>query len=201
MSFIPTPNGVKVVIEAVQNGIPIINVFHVKTPSAPNATQMEEVLDIFENWVKTAYRQRLHNSWRCDAIVATDISVANGIQRQRVLTTDNLGGNAGEAAAANAAVVISWRTGQTGRSFRGRTYMGALPNSVLADAQNVSSVYATNTLAAFISLGEALETAGYALCVLSKYADKAARAFGLLTEIIGLIVDTKIDSQRRRTAN
>lgn len=201
MPFIPTPLGVKVSIEAVQNSIPVVNVFHVKTPSAPTITMLQEIADVFETWVQTTYRNRMHESWRCDRVVVTDVSVANGAQVINPLTTDQFGTNAGDPAAANAAVVVSWRTGLTGRSYRGRTYIGALPNSVLVTPQNVSVTYATNTLAAFTDLLDALETAGYVLCVLSKFANKAARLFGVLTEITGLIVDTKVDSQRRRTAN
>jgi len=37
--------------------------------------------------------------------------------------------------------------------------------------------------------------------VLSRYAAGVLRVTGLLTEIISVIVDTKVDSQRNRTAN
>jgi hypothetical protein len=46
-----------------------------------------------------------------------------------------------------------------------------------------------------------LLTIGKVLVVVSRFADKVARTVALTTDIIGLITDTKIDSQRRRTAN
>jgi hypothetical protein len=97
--------------------------------------------------------------------------------------------------------VISWRTGAIGRSFRGRTYIGGLDGAATITAQSVSTSFAGAIAAAASDLIDRLQTYGAALAVLSRYASKVLRVTGLLTEIISVLVDTKIDSQRRRTAN
>jgi len=201
MAFIPTTNGVSVVFEGIQNGIPIVNKFHLNVGTSPDVTLLEDVLDVFQTWMAAYWLQLAHTSYTLARIVAKDISVADGEEAALNLTSGNVGLNTGLAMAANAAVVLSWRTIKTGRSFRGRTYMGGMPNSFLADAQNINSSVAVDIAEAGQALLDAITAAGYTLCVLSKYALKVARIAGLLTEIIGLVVDTKVDSQRRRTAN
>jgi hypothetical protein len=60
-----------------------------------------------------------------------------------------------------------------------------------------AGTYAT----AFSALLSGLAAVGQTLVVVSRFADKVARVTALVTEIVALIVNTKIDSQRRRTAN
>jgi hypothetical protein len=107
----------------------------------------------------------------------------------------------GTAAAANAALVASLRTNFTGRSFRGRFYLGGLGQGILQDAQNATTVFATDFANTFANFIAGLNTINKTLVVVSNYANKVLRITALATEVISIIVDTKLDSQRRRTAN
>jgi hypothetical protein len=201
MAFVPTPNGVEVTFKGTQNDIPVVNVFHLDVHTSPDVTLLTDVLDVFGTWVASSWLTIMHTSYVLNQIIAKDISVVDGEEVALNLTADNTGEGTGAPTAANAALVASWRTIKTGRSFRGRTYIGALSNAVLNDAQNVTLLFAGGVADLMTGLLEALDAAGYTLCVLSKYALGVARVAGLLTEIIGVVVDTKVDSQRRRTAN
>lgn len=201
MAFQAVPNGVEVVFNATQNSVPIVNVYHVQTPSAIDDTVLLEISEVFFDWWQTSCQAALHNSYVLNTIVAKDLSVANGHEVVTILTTDNTGGAGDDPAAANAALVLSWRTANTGRSFRGRSYMGGLPNAVLADAQHMGTGETAAWATRAADLIDALETAGYVLAVLSRVAAGVQRITGLLTQIISVVVDTKLDSQRRRTAN
>jgi hypothetical protein len=117
------------------------------------------------------------------------------------LLANNTGLGIGVAGAANAAVVASLRTGVAGRSFRGRTFIGALPASVLTTAQTISGASANIYNDMITDLIDALTGISATLSVLSRIANGVFRVVGLLTEIIEVIVNTNIDSQRRRTAN
>lgn len=201
MPFIPTPRGVEVVVKATQNTIPVVNVYHVDVAGPVDDTNLQDVRNVFGTWMTGTLLPLLDSSYVLNEIVATDISVANGHQFSTSYTTGNAGGISGQPAAANAAVVISWRTASIGRSFRGRTYIGGLNNGILVSAQNIGTTYATSFAGAAQDLIDLLTTAGYILSVLSKFSNLVARAAGVLTEIISFVVDTKVDSQRRRTAN
>lgn len=201
MAFQTVPNGIEIVMNATQNGVPIVNVFWSKTSGVVTTGALGDAADAVKGWWDTYIKPGMHPSYVLDTIVATDKSVANGSQVTRTYTTGNAGTASGAAAAANAATVISWRTAHIGRSFRGRTYIGALTTGSFSDAQNVTSGFAGGMATAGAALITALGAVSQTLCVLSRYANLVLRVTGLLTEIIGVVVDTKVDSQRRRTAN
>jgi len=194
------PNGIKVELNGVQNGVPIVNRFFVTQTSTVGSGDLDDVIvETLAFW--NVYKAALHNSFTLQNITATDVSVANGIQTILPLTTGNVGAAGGDPAAANAALCISLRTNFTGRSFRGRMYIGGLPTLVFADAQNVDTTTAATFAGWFEDFITALGTINKTLVVVSNYAAGVVRVVALATEIISIIVDTKIDSQRRRTAN
>jgi hypothetical protein len=183
-----------------QNGVPVINRWYVDVGHAVTPTDLSGVFAVIDAWVTAHYSTIVHTSIKFDQIICTDVSVANGQQDIQVPTT--LAGTVtGSAEAANAALVASLRTAHTGRGYRGRTYIPGLSTTYLTDAQHVSTTYVAFANVAFVDLVNAMVTAGYKLCVLSRWLNKVLRTVGLLTEIITIITDTKVDSQRRRTAN
>jgi len=193
-------NGIKLEWNAVQNGVPIVNRVYVTMTAPPSAADLDDAIVealAFFNGIKAV----LHPSYVLQNITATDVHVANGTQTILPLVTGNVGTGTGSAVAANAAVVISLRTNFTGRSFRGRFYAGALCDSNMANAQNIITSAATFYAGAMEDFIDALTAINMTLVVVSRFAAGVARVVNLATEIISVIVDTKIDSQRRRTAN
>jgi len=194
------PNGIKIEWNAVQNDVPIVNRVFVTTVDAPIAADLENAVDAAAAWFDD-YKGFCHPSYVLQDITVTDVSVANGAQIITPYTTSNVGTASGAPAAANAAMVASLRTAKTGRSFRGRFYLGGLSNGYFTSAQNIdpdtTALFATR----FSDFIDALQALGLTLVVVSNYANKVLRLVALATEIIAVIVDTKVDSQRRRTAN
>lgn len=201
MAFQPVPDGVEVVINGVQNTVPIVNVIHVQDTEVHDEARLGEICDAVKAWWSTYLAPLLHTSYTLQSIVATNMTSSAGPQVTRSYTTGNVGLQTGDPSAGNGAVVISWRTANIGRSFRGRTYVGAMGSDQLTTAQTVDPTVLTAYLSAGTHLVDALTAIGAKLAVLSRYAAKALRVAGLLTEIISVIVDNKVDSQRRRTAN
>jgi len=200
MPFVPTPNGLECVIKMTQQGVPVVNVYHFDAGHSITITDVNAVLTAMDTWLTNQFAPLVSSTITFDEIVVTDISVANGIQGSIIPTTAT-GGAAGTPAAANAALVVSQRTNFTGRSFRGRTYIGGLTQTVQVTSHEVTTTYVAAVVVAWQNLITTLQTAGYVLSVLSKVALGVSRAAGILTEIVGLVVNTTIDSQRRRTAN
>jgi len=194
------PNGIKIEWNATQNGIPIVNRVYTTTIAPPTAGDMNAAataaLDFFQA-VKAAY----HPSYTLNDVTVTDVSVANGTQIIVPITTSNIGTSGGSAAAANAAVVVSLRTAFIGRSFRGRFYFGGLSNNNLDTAQNIGTSAASFYATSFQDFIDALALVNQTLVVVSRFAAGVARLVNVATEVISIIVDTKVDSQRRRTAN
>jgi hypothetical protein len=201
MSFQSVPNGIEVVLNATENGVPIVNVFNVKDSATHDDALLEAYCDAFDSWW-TGYQQALTtDQYILNSIVATSLILATGPQHIKSFSSGHQGAAGGGGEAANAAAVVSWRTASIGRSFRGRTYFGGLAVGALVNAQNLTTTYQSGLTASAGALSTIIAGVGGALCVLSRYADKVLRITGLLTEIVTIIVDSKVDSQRRRTAN
>lgn len=201
MPFQTVPRGIKIELNALQNLIPVVNIHYVQMATAVAEGDLEDVAAATAVWYDEDGRNLHHTSYVLQNITCTDVSVESGAQF--ILTTiANPGGTvAGAATAANAAAVISWRTANTGRSFRGRTFIGGLANANLVTAQTLDSTMVTALGAAAASLIDTLEAIGATLVVVSRFTAGVLRVTALATEIISIIVDNKVDSQRRRTAN
>jgi len=201
MPFQTVPDGVEIVLNGVQNGVPIVNVFNVRDEAAPEPERLLEIADATKDWWDTYLKPLLHTSYTLQSIKVTALTSSTGPQVEANYTTGNVGTQGGDPSAANGAAVISWRTASIGRSFRGRSYIGAMGSDQLTTAQTIDPSVLTAYASAGTSLIDAMQAIGAVLCVLSRYALGVQRIAGLLTEIIGIVVDNKVDSQRRRTAN
>ena len=200
MPFQAVPQGVQVKLLMTQNDVKMENVWNVDAGVPVTPVVLAGIGAIFDGWVTTDYSILQSTSIRYNQIICTDISVANGAQDIRVPATTN-GANGTGQVAGNAALVASLRTIHTGKNFRGRTYTPGMVIGATADAQHVTPTYAAAVNVQFVNLLGLLTLAGYKLCVLSRFLHNALRAIGLLTEIVSIVTDTKIDSQQRRTSN
>jgi len=201
MAFIATARGVEVVLRAHQGAVPVVNVFHVDAHAAVTDTILTNILEVFTFWVTTYWLPLLNESYVIDQIMVKDISEEGGAEQVANFVTANAGALTGIPLGAGSALVISWRTIKTGRSFRGRTYVPAIDADKLLDAHLVATAWASDVIDAASALLDALAAAGYALSVLSLVANKVARVAGLLSEIVTIVVNNVIDSQRRRNLN
>jgi hypothetical protein len=200
MPFQSVPNGIKIEMNHIQNGIPVVNRFYTTQAGTVSSADLDDLAIVaLAFW--NNYKAACHVSLVLQNITLTDVSVDGGVQLIVPVLTGNTGGATSAPAAANAAVVASLRTARTGRSYRGRFYFGGLPNANLADAQSISSGQAAVYAGYMTDLIDALTAIEKTLVVVSRFHALAVRAVAVVTEVISIIVDTKVDSQRRRTAN
>lgn len=194
------PNGIKIEWNYTQNTIPVVNrVYVTKTGAISSGDLDDAVIEALAFY--NSIRGFQHPSCILQDITCTDVSVANGVQVVLPLVTDNAGTGSGTAAAANAAMVASLRTDRIGRSFRGRFYLGGMTQNQLDTAQNFTTGSTATFASAWTDFIDALTAVNMTLVVVSRFAAGVARVVNLATEIISVVVDTKVDSQRRRTAN
>lgn len=110
-------------------------------------------------------------------------------------------GNTSEPLPFHCAVVITWRTGLAGRSYRGRTYL----TGAAEDQQNagqwssaflaVVATFPVNMLATFGPTGS---NANWQLVVISRVANGVERATPIGTAITGYAVRQPVYTQTRR---
>jgi len=194
------PNGIKMEWNMLQNGIPVVNRMYC-TQTTPVGSDDLDDAGVAATDFYNDFKTRQHSSCVLSNITVTDVSVANGQQLIIPFGTGNTGTGGGAALPANAALVASLRTAYTGRSFRGRFYLGGISTDYLVDAQHLSTGIASDLGGFMVDFITALQAANKTLVVVSRYANKVLRVVALATEIISILVNTEIDSQRRRTAN
>jgi hypothetical protein len=197
MAFIPLPNGFKIELEYQLNGQAVINIYHTTSALPVNTTNLTALANIFISWWQNSQRQNFSNQMSLLTVTTTDIRVDNGLQQVVPVTVNNAGTLAAAPAPNNIAVVMSWRTGFSGRSFRGRTYHAGILNTEVSD-NLISTTLANNLLADATTLLSDLVTGGHNLVVFSQFADGSPRVTGVGTAINQAIIDTRIDTQRRR---
>lgn len=200
MPTVYTPGTIKVAINYQLNGQPVANVIHVrKNPvSAVTAADVQDAATTVSNWVVASLQAQQSSGMLLLNVTATDVSQAGGPQFITVTGTPEYGAQTGEVLPNNVAFVISFRTGLSGRSFRGRVYNAGLT----ADQVNGNQV-TTAVADAFVGIYEqlAVDLADHDLehVVLSTIADGVPRATGLATPITSYIyVDLVVDTQRKR---
>jgi hypothetical protein len=105
----------------------------------------------------------------------------------------------GLISAANAALVITHRTGFTGRSARGRSYVGGLAASEQGGAAIWNSTVAGALATAFNDLRAAVVSAGWSFVVVSRFTGGAPRTVGTFFPVtVSEARNIDMDSQRGR---
>jgi hypothetical protein len=132
------------------------------------------------------------------AVKVTDLSSVSGFSLTLTGSLPIAGGNASPALPNNTALVITKRTLQRGRSFRGRIFHPGLTENQVT-ANQVAGATVSALVAAYENFKGFTLTDGEAvLCVLSRYSGGNARVTGLMTPVENFTSDGFIDSQRRR---
>lgn len=200
MAFIPTPQCVEAKLIQTIDTQTMVNVWNIDVGHPVTSGDLTGVWSVIDAWITSNYKTIISAYVAFDQIIVTDISVANGEQYAAAPTTTG-GAGATPSVVANVAIVASLRTSHIGRNFRGRTYVGGVPQAYYLTPTTCTAAGAITVNTAFTNLLTALTSAGYKLVVISKWLNKVARVVGLATEVISIIVDQRFDSQRRRLSN
>jgi len=125
--------------------------------------------------IKTAFTNNLALHYRSSAalqrIGVRDMSAPN--QPEFLDTNPGVGGTGvGDSLPANVAMCITHRTAKSGKSFRGRTYLPAMIETVNGPGGTADPAAATAALAFFTAVGAAFVSAGLKFAIASRAADR-----------------------------
>lgn len=154
---------------------------------------------------------QLHVNWTITQTVATDLTTSGGIQH--ISTAANgAGTNTGEPLPPTSSLVVSWRTALSGRSHRGRSYIGGF-TELDSNGAPVAGVL-SNAQAFANDLIGAWGTGGDFLAIVSNFSGSTLtpisggqivkrptpRAAAVITPVTRAIIDPIWHVQRRRAA-
>jgi len=201
MAFQTVPNGVQVKLVGQLGDQPCINVFNVDVGHEVTEVDVENATIGVDTWFTAEIIPHVADDYVLVKAVGTDLEHDPTVQHEIVHSPAIAGEISSGGMPANAALVTSLRTMNIGRSYRGRSYLGGLPIDSQVSVDAMDTAYAATIAAAYGVLIDTLHSIGYSLAVLSRVANGVARVAGLLTEVIALVTNTRIDTQRRRVNN
>lgn len=120
-------------------------------------------------------------------------------------TADGAGGVAGGIASPtlplNVAWVVKYTTGLTGRSARGRNYIGGIPEgAVTGNALVVSTAEAI--VSELVGFKDQIDAEGWTQVIVSRYFNNAKRVIGVTLPVTGVgYTDLRVDTRRSRLDN
>lgn len=166
------------------------NIFHVQVvgPGDPDLSDIADFFDSHDNTYGVPLRgvgTALHT------IRVTNISDAVQAQFTKDITPARPGANVSTDTPGNVTSTVSWRSGFAGRSYRGRTYMVDTPSDNITTLETINGTRA----AALGTWGQALITG---LASIGHGLGVASFTHNALRGVISLVIDTILDSMRRR---
>lgn len=197
MAFIPVPNGIQLCFlftTASQNWQFCLMLR--KSAGAPEDTDLAQATADGQAWWASNLKSYLHTSTTLREILATDMTT-QGAPQNRV-TVGEAGTAANNALPAGSALVVSHRTAMRGRSYRGRSYISGLNNAMQETPNTVFAATASTLVGHFAALRSLLDGHGLDHVVASRQHNGSVTSPAVVNEVISYVVDTALDSQRRR---
>lgn len=200
MAFQPAPGVIGVTIEGRDVQQMTINTLSFFQNGAdPTVGDCQAINNLISSWYITEMLPLL-----CDVLTMLRVTsknlYVNGGARATLSMAGNQGGVATEQAPNLVSAVVSWDTGQSGKSSHGRNYIPALPNSAI-DTNNLDPAFITAVVAAYSELlpGGAFDAAPYYWSVLSRVSGGIVMANAIAVPVQNVyFTDDVVDSQRRR---
>lgn len=200
MAFIPVPNAIKLTVTFTLGGQLVNLTLGLEKASAVTPSDLTAACNGGIDWASTELLPHLSNQIALTGAEAYDLSSSSAPTVKLSTASPIVGVVNAISTPANAAGVISFRTGGRGRSSRGRIYVPGFPQTAVQQGVFLDA----GTVGALLDAGNKINTyfTGVPLnhVVISRYTNNAPRITGVTEPVTGIVVDNRIDSQRRRLA-
>jgi hypothetical protein len=191
MPFQPIDRVIRVVFRFTRDTREYQNVLHVQAGAAVTLADLIAIADAGVDWFTNTYGPGIVNDICLFSVTATDMSVQGGQQYTADVSPAVCGSGTVAPTSGNVTGTISWRTGRTGRRYRGRNYIVGFAEQDISDADTMSgSLVAT---LATMSVDWILRALGVGLEPVV-----ASFTYGTAEGILSAVIENVVDSQRRR---
>ena len=198
MPFIPVPNGVQCNVRMRLHEQQIENVLWFKAAVPIDTTVLQSIAVAVGNKYSATILPLLSTNLTMVEVFCVDMESDSGGVYSNAPATPPGGGVTGEALPNNCALCLTLVTGLRGRSYRGRVYVPALPESETS-GNDVSSVLVNSLVTAYTGMITVVPSTLAVWSVCSRRHNKVERPSGVLTPIVTVkATDNVVDSQRRR---
>ena len=199
MAFVPVPN--TALVEAVyqlDSQICENTLYFEFASGTPTAADLTDLVEAVNSAIRTSILPFLTTVTQLLRVIGTLLDVVDAIQYTSVTSLPAVGGVASETMPNSSAACISFRTGLTGRSFRGRNYILGIPVGNVTQ-NTLNSDWTALMVTGWNAIGSAAFDIGWNWVAVSRVSGGLDRAEGVTTPITTvLFTDNIIDTQRRR---
>lgn len=200
MAFQPAPDCVLVQLEGSLDGQQTINDLSFRSTIGPRtAADVIELLTAIADWYTGQLVPFFNIAWQGRRAKAKGLSNENAFAAEiSMIGSDGL--VTGEAMPNNVTMSVSFQTGLSGRSHRGRNYVPGLSDSIV-DGNIIDSSWAASIATAYQGLVFPSEFVpdGWVWVIISRQQDGVVPAEALFFEVVlATAIDLVVDSQRRR---
>lgn len=204
------PNVVEVRLGWECAGQQFSNIFHGQSPTGTAATDANAQAlfsSISAGFSSSGWSGFVHPTVSLVRVGIKSLHVANQVEHFSTGAAVP-GAAAGAGAPLNAALVVTLRTAQSGRAFRGRSYLGGLADNALANmfqtagaANTAAAAFVTAIMNGMSAISAPMAIAQRALQAGTDHAGNPlpARAANAVAVTLAEVHNTRVDSQRRRT--
>lgn len=201
MAFIPSsPLVAKVAVEGRFQGETIVNTlwFEKTDETEWNTTDLGLLLVGVELNLSENIMPLLSTGYIIDRLYATKQDSNTSLFNERIPTGLN-GGVLSEGLPSNVAVAVKFASAIMGRSYRGRNFVGGIPETMV-DNNDVEATFRANLAGAYSGLNTAVQESVSAIHVVcSHYNNGAARALGVTVPVLSYSVrKSKVNTMRGR---
>lgn len=197
MAYIRLPLGIRVSVEFTWNGEEVVNIHHVVMDTTPTLLDLTAIGTVIRDWARDNLMPNLSDQCELTGVTALDLNVPNGDKVYVPMAPPEPGNVAGESMPNNVALVCSFYTEKTGRSFRGRAYVPGMAELYVTD-NYVNSAVAAEVALTYSELQTLLFVESGTLVVASFFAAGIPRAEGIGTRVRSFATNLRVDTQRRR---
>lgn len=199
MPFVPAPNIVQVQIRATKDSQFVENRIHVNCFHEPTAADLALIAGGVETAVRTSWVDDLPGDVTLREVYVKSLHEENGIEFTAAFPTNTTGAVVGDPLPNHVTACISLRSGQVGRSARGRMYWLGL-----TEPQVQGNNLTASTMAALVvdvnEVYNVFFNNGFRWVIVSYQSGGIPRPGGPVYFIVNGIIftDSTVDSQRRR---
>ena len=198
MAFQPVPDTARVAVIHSRALEPMVNVLYFRRPGAWGLPELDDLLHA----VKTAWAAwimpNLTTGVALVRLEARGERAQEDVSSQLPVIPPVGGGYVGDMAPGNVSFVVTHFTGLTGRSRRGRTFFGALPEAEIS-TDSLTRARADSFVTGLMQVRQAALDVDWTHVVVSRWLNKVRRDVADTYAVIGYrYSDLTVDSQRRR---
>jgi hypothetical protein len=199
MGFVPIPDGCEVVIKGhLGGGQACYNTLYYTQDSEWGESDLQDIADAVDAAWSTFVDTYLGTGYAYDRTDVRDMRTSIGYQATQDAGATG-GGVTGGTAPNNVAIAVARRSGLTGRSSRGRVFVGGIPNSALVSNNEVSSTFGNAAVAIFEAIDGVVSGLGWAPVIVSKVQAGVPLSTAVVYGIVEwVLVNSVVDSMRRR---